>query len=108
MGKVKLAATLPKDDTNMNGLDVLTGRLLTHPGDKQLVIGWVTRTQLVIDDKRGGAQQPTIEFEQIEAVLGGEEYDLAQRLVERAYRRRNGQNPDQDPLDELELGIARI
>lgn len=106
--KVKLAAALPKDDTGMNGLDELTTRLLSRPKDKQLVIGWVSRVQLVIDDKRGGAQQPTVEFDQIEAVLDRDDYDVAQRLIERAYQRRNGHNPDQAPIGELELGTSHL
>lgn len=95
MAKIRLSAVLPKDDTGMNGLDEAFDRVIRHPKDRVLVVAWAKRATLTIDDKRGGAQQPTVEFEQIEVIGQNGDYDLGVNLLDRAYRRRNGDNPDQ-------------
>ena len=95
MARVKLAPTLPKDDTQMNGLDEIADRMINHPNDVCYVVGIVRRTQLVIDDKRNGARQPTVEFVHIEGVTHSGDSSQIADLLERAARRRNGENPDQ-------------
>ena len=101
MARVKLAPALPKDDTRLNGLDTIADRVTNHPKDAVYVVGLIRRSQLVIDDKRGGARQPTVEFVHVEGLNHSGDAAIAQELLERAFKRREGTDPDQ-----MDLSIA--
>ena len=96
MGKVKLVAALPKDDTGLNGLDEAGASLVQRPKTSILVIGRIINPKTEIDHKRG-VSNPQAEFVHIEVVTS-EDYNDAEKLLERTYRRRTGQNPDQIDL----------
>jgi hypothetical protein len=101
MAKVKLSATLPKDDTEDNGLDALHKDLTTRPTATYFVVGTVTAAKTVVDHDRGNARQPEVRFVTIEAVLNGSDRAEIERILERSRRRRLGADPDQlDILNE--------
>lgn len=99
MGKVKLSAVLPKDDTGMNGLDEAAPSLVRAPKRPMRVVGLVINAATNIDHKRG-VHTPTAEFNHVEVVTDPADIRRIDEILERAYRRRVGQDPDQ-----LDLGV---
>ena len=94
MGKVKLSAVLPKDDTGMNGLDEGAQPLVRFPKRPMRVVGLVINAATNIDHKRG-VHTPTAEFNHVEVITDSADIRRIDEILERAYRRRVGQDPDQ-------------
>ena len=94
MAKTKLSAVLSKDDTGMNGLDEGAQPLVRFPKRPIRVVGMVINAATNIDHKRG-VQTPTAEFNHIEVVTDPADIRRIDEILERIYRRRIGQDPDQ-------------
>lgn len=95
MAKVKLSATLPKDDTAANGLDTLAKALIQRPTQSYVVVGLVTGSRTIVDHDRGNARQPEVRFVAIEGVDDADDIAAVMRVIERCATRRNGADPNQ-------------
>lgn len=95
MAVVKFSGTLPKDDTDANGLDVLAASLAQRPTATYVVVGLVTTAKTVIDHNRSNARQPEVQFIAVEAVIDLNDRDEVQRIIRRCQDRRRGKSPDQ-------------
>jgi hypothetical protein len=104
MAQVKLSGTLPKDDTDANGLDVLASDLAMRPTNTYVVVGLVTTAKTTIDHDRSNARQPEIRFIAVEAVTDADDRAAVQRIIERRQTHRRGRNPDQ--IDVFGTGDA--
>lgn len=92
----KLGSALPKDDGN--GLVAISGELIRDPHQVHVVIAVVDCSKLSTDTDTG-LVVPTARIRSIEA-MKGEDAELAEQLLRRAYEARTGRNElpfDDDP-----------
>jgi hypothetical protein len=81
----KLASALPDG----HGLDAVRRHLIENPRRRHLAVGLVS-TKSITDDYDKGEKEPTAAFRQLEVITYTDDTALAEKLLSRAYDRRQG------------------
>lgn len=81
----KLAAALPDG----HGLDAVRRHLIETPRRRHIAVGLVS-TKSITDDYDKGEKEPTAAFRQLEVITYPDDVALADKLLGRAYDRRQG------------------
>ena len=101
----KLASALPGGDAN--GLTAIARQLIDNPHDVHVVVGLVDCKRITTDNDSGEIM-PTARLRRIE-VIGGDDRDLAAKMMRRALEVRTGKTVLPFDLEEdLRAAFGRI
>lgn len=92
MAEVKLSPTLPKPDTQRNGLERIAKELIEAPDRQHIVVAVVDSNSLTIDHTTHG-RLPSVRVLQIEPILSTADAQVAYAMLDKAYTKRTNHQP---------------
>jgi hypothetical protein len=113
---VDIKASFSKKERPRNGLENIAGQLVKDPLTPVWIVARAFCPTTKVNNLEGGAITPVVQFDLIEPMLSNADEASARKLLDRAYKARNGHLPpevlmgakdddDDDELDQDELPL---